>query len=611
MTGGKCEYSHSAPLATGAIVVFHAGRRTGDIQANDRNNNIVRGFLTILHAGQPAPLTACGCLVALLLVNTALVAQPTFQQQRPGDEPLELPAFEPESRPSPLQLPPLPAPPAGADLSRQARVLVREFRLDGNTVFSNEDLAAITGAYTGREISSAELQELRYQLTLYYVERGYINSGAVIPDQNVTDGIITLQIIEGELSEIEISGEQRLRPHYVSERIALGAGPPLNIIELGEQLQILQQNPRIERLNATLEPGASPGESRLNVQLQETQPYQLWLDLGNPQSPSVGGESAGLRGLHRNLSGIGDTLELTLDGAEGLQEGHIGYSIPVNARDTTLGLSLHRTDSEVVEAPFDALDVESEEQTVSLSLTQPFRPSLNETFTLGLSLDLRRSESFLLGAPFPFVLGTDNGESRLTVLRFSQEWLRRGRSQVIAARSLLSGGIDAIDATVNGEPGDGEFVAWLGQFQWARRLARPDIQLIFRADAQLANGVLPSMEQFTVGGIHTVRGYRENRLIADTGFVASIEARIPVYASESGDFSLQLAPFIDHGHASNRSGSEPVRKNITSAGIGLLGKLHERVSFTLYYGHAFDDFSDAENNLQDKGFSFALSARLL
>jgi len=553
---------------------------------------------------------ALACLIILFGIDPSFAAPPSFPQQRPSDVPLELPDFETEQKP-PLQLPPVPAPPPGADLSRQARVFVREIQLDGNSVFSDEELGAVIAGYTNREITSGELQELRYRLTLYYVERGYINSGAIIPDQQVNDGIITLRIIEGKLSDIRVSGERRLRPAYIRERAALGGGPPLNIVTLGEQLQILQQNPRIERLNATLDPGAAPGESQLNVQIQEAQPYELWLDLDNAQSPSVGGESASLRALHRNLTGRGDTLGLDLRGGEGLTEWNAAYTLPLTARDTRLRLSVHDIDSKVVEAPFDALDVKSEETTVSLGLVHPVHRTLNETFTLGLALDLRRSKSFLLGASFPFVPGTDNGESRLSVLRFSQEWLRRGREKVMAARSLFSGGIDAFDATVNGEPGDGEFFAWLGQFQWAHRLNTADMQLIFRADAQLANGVLPSMEQFTVGGINTVRGYRENRLIADTGFVASLEARIPVYDSESGDISLQVAPFIDYGHASNRSGIDPVRSNITSAGIGLLGNLLERIHFRIYYGHAFEEFDDEENNLQDKGFSFTLSARLM
>jgi hemolysin activation/secretion protein len=123
--------------------------------------------------------------------------------------------------------------------------------------------------------------------------------------------------------------------------------------------------------------------------------------------------------------------------------------------------------------------------------------------------------------------------------------------------------------------------------------------------------MLPSMEQFTVGGAGSVRGYRENRLIADTGFVASVEARIPVYSGGKDGLSLQLAPFLDYGRAGNRSANGPTRQEIASAGLGLLGRLHERVEFRFYYGHAFQEFPGDENDLQDKGFSLQLSARLL
>lgn len=119
------------------------------------------------------------------------------------------------------------------------------------------------------------------------------------------------------------------------------------------------------------------------------------------------------------------------------------------------------------------------------------------------------------------------------------------------------------------------------------------------------------MEQFTVGGADTVRGYRESRLVSDTGFVASVELRLPVYSGDSGDFELLAAPFIDYGYASNRTGADPLRNDIASAGVGLLGTLFGRLDFSLYYGHAFQDFDNGGDDIQDDGFSFRLSARLL
>ena len=551
-------------------------------------------------------------LLVLMCLVLPLAAAPVSEPQgRPSETPLELPEFEPEDVHKPLRLPPLPEPAPEADLSRQATVFIKHFRLTGNTVFTDAELADIISPYENRKITSGELQAMRYNLTLFYVNHGYINSGAIIPDQDVKDNIVTIEIIEGRLSAIDVSGDHRLKDTYISKRIELGAGPPLNIVKLGERLQILQQNPRIERLNATLEPGAEPGESRLHVEVLEAQPYQLWVAADNHQSPSVGGEEARIWGFHQDLTGYGDKLSVEYDKAEGLDEWTINYAIPVDRYDTTLGIYYDSIDSEVVEDPFDDLNIESDEETLSLFVTQPFYLSVNRTFTLGLSLDLRENRTYLLGKRFAFVPGTDNGKTKLSVIRFSQEWVDRGRNQVLAARSMFSTGIDAFDATVNGEDRDGKFCAWLGQFQWAHRIGHSNAQVIFRADGQLANHALPPMEQFTVGGSDTVRGYRENRLVADEGFVTSIEVRIPVYSNTKYDTTIQIAPFLDFASVDNRIDPDPQKDHIGSMGLGIIGTLFKRFDFNLYYGHAFQDFDNPDDDIQDDGFSFSLSARLL
>ena len=59
-------------------------------------------------------------------------------------------------------------------------------------------------------------------LTLHYVNNGYVNSGAVIPDQTVADGVITFDIIEGELTRIDLEGNKWFRDGYIRKRLALG-----------------------------------------------------------------------------------------------------------------------------------------------------------------------------------------------------------------------------------------------------------------------------------------------------------------------------------------------------------------------------------------------------
>src|SRR5215471_18025272 len=106
----------------------------------------------------------------------------------------------------------LPPPPASQmesnRLDSAARLFVRSFSFESNTVFSNEELAKVTAQYTNRQINSGELEEARRAVTLHYINHGYVNSGAVFPDQTPTNGIVMMRIVEGHISQIEVHGNR-------------------------------------------------------------------------------------------------------------------------------------------------------------------------------------------------------------------------------------------------------------------------------------------------------------------------------------------------------------------------------------------------------------------
>jgi hemolysin activation/secretion protein len=200
----------------------------------------------------------------------------------------------------------------------------------------------------------------------------------------------------------------------------------------------------------------------------------------------------------------------------------------------------------------------------------------------------------LLGIPYSFSPGEDAGETDLTVTRLIQEWLDRRQDRVIAARSTLSIGLDAWDATIHDSGPDGEFVAWLGQFQWAQRFGAQDYQLVFKTNLQLADQPLLSMEKCALGGMDSVRGYAENTLVRDRCFMSSLELRVPVYqlplaglSHEPGDGQVQLAAFLDYGQAHNRGGFDLAPNVIASAGLGLRWEPGAKVRAQLYWGYPF------------------------
>src|SRR5262245_11089410 len=123
-------------------------------------------------------------------------------------------------------LPPPTLPPEQAPtVATPVKVIVRSFRFQGNTVFSSNELARLLEPYRFRELSSADLEQARRLLTQRYINAGYVNSGALLEDQEVTNNEITYTIVEGRLSDVLIEGNTWLRTNYLRKRIELGAGP--------------------------------------------------------------------------------------------------------------------------------------------------------------------------------------------------------------------------------------------------------------------------------------------------------------------------------------------------------------------------------------------------
>lgn len=498
-----------------------------------------------------------------------------------------------------------------------AGFFIKDFRFEGNTIYSDEELGKRVAIFRNKTITAEQLQQVSALLTKHYVSNGYVNSGALIPDQDISSGVITIRIIEGWVSRIELEGNQAFHTDYLTQRFQ--TADPFNIQSLEQRIQLLQRNPVIRQINADLGAGPKTGEGVLRVHVEENKPYEAGVRVDNRRSPSVGSERFEMWGVHHSLSGWGDTLEARYSINQGPDDYQIVYTRPVSSNDATLAVAYERSGSLVLEAPFDALDIESEFDRYYLGYRYPVINTLNRNLNLSAELEYRHVRTFLLGQPFSFAPGVVDGESKVTVLHFVQEWLTRSQSEVFSLRSDFKFGLYWFDATINDDQPDGKFVAWLGQAQWIKRLHTLGSALYLRALIQRTNdGLLPS-EKVAIGGMETVRGYRESILTRDQALVSSVEWRIPVGEvignddhKDSGKGSLELALFYDYGEGSNKFLDTSPPENISSAGFGLLWQPTKNISATVYVGFNLRDVAEpAEYDLQDDGIHFQFGMKLI
>lgn len=495
------------------------------------------------------------------------------------------------------------------------------FTLTDITFSGGEDLPSagledIWRPFIGQWMTLSDLEALRFRLTQHYVDQGYINSGVVFePDQDLRDGVLALRIVSGRLSAIRVTGQGRLRPGYLSKRLSRGDTEPFNRDQLQERFRLLLDDPLIDQLNGGLRPGTKPGSAVLDLDVTRARPWELYLRTDNNRPPSTGAERLYLGGALHNPAGFGDRLDAYLGiGYQGHgHEGSLSYSIPLNAADTRAFVRLERSDASLIEQPLDELDIESETTRAAVGLRHPLLRDLSRRLELGLQFNWGRNETTLLGLPFSFSEGSVDGESTVSALRFSQDYSQRDPHQAYALHSVLSLGVDAFDATVHedGTP-DSEFISWLIQGQYVRKLNTHGTQLIARGAAQFASERLLALEQFAVGGLNSVRGYRENEQVGDNGYTATLELRHPLWSKQTGNtrHQLQLALFTDLGAAWNH-GRYTDHQQLISAGAGLVWSTETHLRAELYIAHRFEEpLPRAEYDLQDDGLHFLIQLDL-
>ncbi len=598
--------------------------------------------------GEPAPAHRVPSVVSLvfagLVMSMALATSPALGQffgsplgqvdptgksgQPPG--PLKEEFYRPQPPPSPV-LPIVPLPPEGEAPKRPGgvKVFVRDIMVTGNTVFSDAEINEVTNPYKNRTLTTEDLERLRLSLTLLYINKGYLTSGAIIPDQDVQAGVVAVHIIEGRLSRIDVQGNRWFRSAYIHDRVELGKETPVRLEPLQEQLQILQQDRRIERINAELRPGDESGQSVLNVKVQDKQPFHASLEVNNYQTPLVG-EIKGMGTLvHDNLTGNGDQLSLGYGQSSGaFPIVDASYALPFNRYGTTFSPYYRRYDFKLIEDPFGPLGLKTNTEIIGMSLRQPVYKTVTDEVALSIIGEHLFTQSFIFNntpdkQPFDIFPGFQNGAATVSALRFAQEWIHRTLDTVLALRSRFSVGLNVLGATINSnsDTPDGQFFSWLGQAQAIQQFDKFfGMQLLERMDLQLTNSPLFPLEQVAVGGRYTVRGYREVTLLRDNVFLFSVEPRFPLWRWASGEPMFQFAPFVDVGHGWNlgENRPSPVTPNPTlpdtlaSIGAGLRWNIlpKDRASFEVYWGQQLNHVPKVSNTIQDHGVHLGLVVNL-
>jgi hemolysin activation/secretion protein len=527
----------------------------------------------------------------------------------------------------------LPSVLTGADLARPAEAgrsvpppistskavfAIQHVEFSGNTVFPSSDLEELAKPFfKDGEMDLVEVEQLRAAVTAKFIQAGYISSGALIDDQDVSGGILKVRVVEGQLEDIKVEGNRWMWKRVYKDNFTRLSSQPLNVTNVQNAMQMMRTTRPVDQINADLQPGSVPGKTDLHLKVREPFPFHAGVAFRNDLPPSSGANQVDFNLQADSLTGNADEMAFNM-GVFRFGQGRshwlpgdnfsVDYKVPLNAGDTRLGGFYRRSTASVLEEPFNELDIASDTASYGITLEQPLVRNLKREFRVSLTGERRENETFLLGFPYSFVDGPVDGRSVVAAARAAAQYVQRGTNYVFSSRLTVSGGVNALGATFDtGNERDGDFVSILAQAQMLYRIPDSRVTAVTRLMGQWANDPLLPMEQLAIGGAHTVRGYRENTFVRDTGVAGSLELRYALFPTQRMGEWLQLATFIDAGAGWNNRDITPSPQRIVSAGLGLLFNPHPNVNASIYWGHAFTDVVTKHTDAQDYGLHFQLN----
>jgi hemolysin activation/secretion protein len=466
-------------------------------------------------------------------------------------------------------------------------ITINKIELQGNSVlteFIREQFKIIEE----KTYSITELNRLVFdvieRINQRYASEGYIGFGVYLPvGEDLSDGILTLQVREGKLERIDIEGSRKLCPSYVRDRVGRAVGTPLNVNGLNEALNELRGDPLISEVRGELRVGSEPNTRILKLNLEEAPATRFSIGFDNYESVPFGQYTGRVNISSANLTGCADRATVAFEKTEGLTKVSASYSsVPLNSLDGRVSVYYQYSDATVVQEPFRDLDLTGRSQRAGIAYRQPVIRDFNSEFALSLSLDWQQDENFLLGRPYDFIPGLSDGQARATSLRFAQEYINRSPVSGLALRSEFSVGLDLFDATIarDGSGVSGSYFSWRGYGQYLRVLA-PYADLNINGAVQLSGNALLPGERFTIGGVDTVPGYDYQIRAGDSGFF--LKGGIDFHAVRGAGASplLTFSPFLAVGSVGSNLLPVIEPSTLLSTGLTVEANLFDSLSLRL------------------------------
>jgi len=453
----------------------------------------------------------------------------------------------------------------------EQKFFVKKIVLEGVKTFPIESFDPIIKKYEEKELTITDLQILGKEIEKEYLRRGVI-AATFLPEQKSAENIITLEVVEAKMGELEIQNAPFFKKKRLTRYWKIPQGDILRYDLLSKSVQLMNKNPDRE-VKATLKPGKKPGTTDIILTPKTNFPAHIFISYDNDGAISTGRSRTGMGARDNNFLGFDDVLMLGQTFGRDFKGRYAYHNLPVGFNGTTLlyGFSYNESNPS---KEFSVASIHSKSYDTTFSVHQ----------------DLFKKENYIGEAYLGFAARDKNITQNTGT--FSKDCLRVfnvggtfnfagfGNSTTISPE--LNQGINGLGSTSNNNP----LASRGGKVTYTkfnlnashRRMLPNNLQGNLKFKGQIASTKLTPQEEFSIGGIDSVRGYPSGDYLADNAALLNADLFIPAffipsgwrlpYAQESFKQQTNLVAFFDYGWGMRRWPAATDEKSVHDIGVG-------------------------------------------
>ena len=431
---------------------------------------------------------------------------------------------------------------------------VKEIRVTPSKLLTDEEIEKAVH-FKGAGVSNvAELRAMVDRLNALYIAKKIPTAQAVLPPQTIKDGVVYIRLIEGTFGKLEISGNHRIETETIAHRIRVATGELVDVDRLQDDLRVYNST-NVYQIRAELVPGEEEGTSDLKLVLEEKEnPVTTFIFTDNAGQYDTGRYRVGFYTEYRGIGGHDAAFAIAPVWTRGIWGGSVMYDMPIGTKGTRIAISYSRSMVNFVRGNWENR-LKSESNDLALTISHPLNVTMLTKTDLFLEFHKKWSESH---TPAGTIGKDDTKTARIGISH--RKFDDHGMWFAMASATGFKGEDSSF---FNGKKDGSYFNGYLMR----RQNISDDRYLMVRLAGQYtARKDLQATEKFTIGGMGSVRGFRENALSGDTGWYAGVEYGFPISPDHK---TWRGFAFLDHGVAYTEYSVRTTKEHITSMGFGV------------------------------------------